>query len=30
LKIVETLCKFFNVDFNSLENISDEDGGEES
>lgn len=30
LKIVETLCKFFNVDFNSLENVSDEDGGEES
>lgn len=30
LKIVESLCKFFNVDFDSLENAVDDNDGEES
>lgn len=30
LKIVESLCKFFNVDFDSLENAADDDGGKDS
>ena len=30
LKVVESLCKFFNVDFNSLENVSDENGSKVS
>lgn len=30
MKIVVSLCKFFNVDFDSLEKVSDEDDGEES
>lgn len=29
LRIVESLCKFFNVDFDSLENAADDDGGKD-